>query len=125
MCLRAHFVAQSAPRRGMRCHVDISEQLLRVLGSVLDIRKVFPQVSDRHEALLHDRSTMSLHDGDQTRITHAASNDDGPMLVRVQRGIETLQDGWSRIVDDLRVSDPGVVFDPPDHARAGRPAIDR
>ena len=64
--------------------LDLSEQLLRVLASVLDIRQVFPQVSAiANQVLPHDRMTMSLHDGDQTCITHAASNDDGPMVVRI------------------------------------------
>ena len=59
---------------------DVSEQLLRALGSVLDIRQVFPQISAvANQVLPHDRLTMTLHDG-QTCIAHAASNDDLQML---------------------------------------------
>jgi len=96
---------------------DLSEQLLRVLGSVLDIRKVFPEVSAiANQALLHDRLTMSLHDGDQTCITHAASNDDGPLVVRVTGpDLRPMTEGYSRIVDDLSLHTPELRFDPPDH----------
>src|SRR5262245_161928 len=84
---------------------DISEQLLRVLGSVLDIRRVFPQVSSiANEVLPHDRLTMTLLDGGQTGIAHAASNDDGPTLVKATGpSLENLVEGFSRIIDDLRL----------------------
>jgi transcriptional regulator with GAF, ATPase, and Fis domain len=97
--------------------LDLSEQLLRVLASVLDIRQVFPQVSAiANQVLPHDRMTMSLHDGDQTCITHAASNDDGPMVVRVTgAAIGSMTEGFSRIIDDLQVHQPEMTFDPPDH----------
>src|SRR6476646_557394 len=81
---------------------DVSEQLLRLLASVLDIREVFPQISVvANRVLPHDRMTMSLHDGDQTCITHAASNADGPMLVRVTGpDLRRMTEGFSRIIDD-------------------------
>ena len=97
--------------------LDLSEQLLRLLASVLDIRQVFPQVSAiANQVLPHDRMTMSLHDGDQTCITHAASNNDGPMLVRVSgAAIGSMTEGFSRIIDDLQLHHPEMTFDPPDH----------
>jgi transcriptional regulator with PAS, ATPase and Fis domain len=96
---------------------DLSEQLLRLLGSVLDIREVFPQISAiANQALPHDRLTMSLHDGDETCITHAASNADGPMLVRVTGpDLRRMREGFSRIIDDLTAHTPALIFDPPDH----------
>ena len=97
--------------------LDLSEQLLRVLASVLDIRQVFPQVSAiANQVLPHDRMTMSLHDGDQTCITHAASNGDGPMVVRVTGAdIKSMTEGFSRIVDDSQSHHSEMTFDPPDH----------
>jgi transcriptional regulator with PAS, ATPase and Fis domain len=96
---------------------DVSEQLLRLLSSVLDIREVFPQISAiANQVLPHDRMTMSLHDGDETCITHAASNTDGPMLVRVTgRDLLQMKEGFARIIDDLMQHVPALTFDPPDH----------
>src|SRR3954451_1326717 len=96
---------------------DVSEQLLRVLGSVLDIREVFPQVSAIANAVLpHDRLTMTLHDGGQTCMAHAASNDDGPFLVRVSGALVAgMVEGSFRIIEDLSLDVPDLVFDPPNH----------
>jgi transcriptional regulator with PAS, ATPase and Fis domain len=111
-------VVAELPAAGMPAvSVDVSEQLLRLLGSVLDIREVFPQISViAHQVLPHDRMTMSLHDGDQTCITHAASNTDGPMLVRVTGpDLRLMTEGFARIIDDLTQHTPALTFDPPDH----------
>jgi two-component system NtrC family response regulator len=96
---------------------EVSEQLLRVLGSVLDIRQVFPQVSAiANQVLPHDRLTMTLHDGGETCIAHAASSDDGPFLLRVTGpALAGMVEGYSRIVDDLALDTPNLTFDPPDH----------
>jgi transcriptional regulator with PAS, ATPase and Fis domain len=96
---------------------DVSEQLLRVLASVLDIRQVFPQVSAiANEVLPHDRLTMTLHDGRRTCMSHAASNDDGPFLVRVSGALVAgMVEGSWRIIEDLTLDVPNLIFDPPDH----------
>ncbi|BCS32140.1 hypothetical protein TBR22_A13490 [Luteitalea sp. TBR-22] len=99
---------------------EVSEQLLRLVGSVLDIRQVFPEVSAVVQPVLaHDRLTMTLHDGAQALVSHAFSNDDGPDLVRLSgTQIETLQDGWYRVVDDVRTATgaPWADISPPDYA---------
>jgi DNA-binding NtrC family response regulator len=96
---------------------DLSEQLLRTLASALDIREVFPQVSAIASQMLpHDRLTMTLHDGRQTCIAHAVSNDDGPLLVRVSgAGVASMVEGTSRIIDDLALDTPEATFEPPDY----------
>ena len=96
---------------------DLSEQLLMALASALDIREVFPQVSAiANQMLPHDRLTMTLHDGQQTCIAHAASNDDGPFLVRVSGArVASMVEGSSRIIDDLTLDTPEATFDPPDY----------
>ena len=59
---------------------------------------------------------MTLHDGQQTCIAHAASNDDGPFLVRVSgAGVASMVEGSSRIIDDLTLDTPEATFDPPDY----------
>src|SRR5688572_23071258 len=90
--------------------LEVSEQLLQLLGSVLDIRQVFPEISAIVQPVIrHDRLAMTLHDGEKTLVAHAFSNDDGPYLVHI-RGtqIGALQDGWFRIVDDI-----ATMTDPP------------
>jgi DNA-binding NtrC family response regulator len=104
-----------APVTGMTA--DLSEQLLRALASALDVRQVFPQVSAiANQMLPHDRLTMTLHDGQQTCIAHAASNDDGPFHVRVSGAVvASMVEGTSRIIGDLTLETPQATFDPPDH----------
>ena len=100
--------------------LETSERLLRLVGSVLDIREVFPEVSEVvQDALPHDRLTMTLHDEARTLVAHAFSNADGPFLNRISSAeIESLQDGWSRIVDDIHALDsPWGTFDPPDYGQ--------
>jgi hypothetical protein len=108
----------AALERERAANLEASEQMLRALASVLDIRQVFPQLSEiTRRVLPHDRLTMAFLDGQGSCVMEAASNDEGPLAWRA-RGIDTsrLTDGFFRIVDDL--SDyvkPGVTYDPPDH----------
>jgi transcriptional regulator with PAS, ATPase and Fis domain len=99
---------------------DVSERLLQLVGSVLDVRKVFPEVSEAvREVLPHDRLAMTLHDDASTLVAHAFSNDDGPRLIRMSNAeIATMQDGWFRIVDDITtMATPWAVTEPPDYGR--------
>ena len=73
---------------GRRLDSEVSEQLLRALSSALNIRDVFPRVSEiARNVLAHDRLTMSFHDQSGNCVLQAVSNDDGPSVVRV-RGID-------------------------------------
>lgn len=116
MCLEAHLWHSGVMASALS--LETSEKLLQLVGSVLDIREVFPQVSEvvRPE-LPHDRLAMTLHDDARALVAHAFSNDDGPFLIRMSSAeIGNLQDGWSRIVDDITTLDePWAVFDPPDY----------
>ena len=97
--------------------LEVSEELLRAVASVLDIRQVFPEVSAIVQRVLpHDRLTMTLHDGRRTLIAHAFSNDDGPFLVRATGfEIEGMDDGSAKIIGDLTEEKTTVTFDPPDY----------
>jgi len=98
--------------------LDLSERLLSLVGSVLDVREVFPQVSQAvQDVLPHDRLAMSLHDEARSLVAYAVSNQDGPTLNSLTSAeIGTLQDGWSRIVDDIgTLTTPWAVSDPPDY----------
>jgi transcriptional regulator with GAF, ATPase, and Fis domain len=96
--------------------LDVSEQLLRVLAGALDIRSVFPRVSDVANRILpHDRLTMGFYDGQGTCVLQAVSNDDGPSAARVTKREDELPfDGSFKIVDDLTLDEPKAVYDPPD-----------
>jgi DNA-binding NtrC family response regulator len=56
----------------------MSQDLLNLLTDVLDIRDVFPRVSEIVAAAVpHDRLVLWLF---QDKVTHVASNDDGPVI---------------------------------------------
>ena len=78
--LREQLEALEALRR---LDSEVSEQLLRALSSALNIRDVFPRVSEIAQGVLpHDRLTMSFHDQSGNCVLQAVSNDDGPSAVR-------------------------------------------
>ncbi len=108
----------AALERERAANLETSEQLLQALANVLDIRLVFPQISEiTRQILPHDRLTMTFLDGQGACVMQAASNDVGPLAVRAT-GVDTthLTDGFFRIVDDLtQYVKPGVTYDPPDH----------
>ena len=118
MCLQARLAWHSMPMTAPALALDISEALLGLIGSVLDIRDVFPEVSRLVQPVLpHDRLTMAMHDDQRSLVAHAFSNDDGPFLVRISsEEIGGLQDGWWKIVDDLTSAQYApATIDPPDH----------
>jgi transcriptional regulator with PAS, ATPase and Fis domain len=108
----------AALERERAVNLETSEQLLQALANVLDIRLVFPQISEiTRKVLPHDRLTMTFLDGQGSCVMQAASNDIGPLAVRAS-GVDTthLTDGAFHIVDDLTTHvKPGVTYDPPDH----------
>jgi transcriptional regulator with GAF, ATPase, and Fis domain len=70
------------------CHEDavrrMSQDLLSLLADVLDIRDVFPRVSEIVAAALpHDRLVLWLP---QDQLMHVASNDDGPSIDHMKAG---------------------------------------
>ncbi len=108
----------AALERERAANLEASEQLLHALANVLDIRLVFPQLSEiARKVLPHDRLTMTFLDRQGACVMQAVSNDEGPLAVRAT-GVDTthLTDGFFRIVDDLtQYVKPGVTYDPPDH----------
>jgi hypothetical protein len=79
----------------------MSEQLLRLLADVLDIRDVFPRVSEIVAAAIpHDRLVLWLF---EDQVTHVASNDDGPLIesVPVSRLDPKIIEQGFRLIGDL------------------------
>ena len=97
--------------------LTVSDELVRALAGVLDIREVFPRISDiANAALPHDRLTMTFHDDHGNFVLHAASNADGPTAMRATRlGPGLMKQGTFKIIDDLRTYKPDLIYDPPDH----------
>ncbi len=76
----------AAVERERVAHIDASVELLRAVGSVLDIRAVFPQISAiAGKVLAHDALTMAFHGGDGEVVTQAATPDDFPEFAGILR----------------------------------------
>jgi len=74
----------AAAERDRMTTVEASMELLRTISGVLDIRTVFPHVSEVARKMLpHDFLTMSFHDRDGTIVIEAASGDDLQGLRRI------------------------------------------
>src|SRR5262245_45194390 len=97
---------------------EVADELVRALADVLDVREVFPRVSEIAARVLpHERLTMTFHDGPAgSYVLHAASNADGPMAVRAT-GLDPAKHGINSftIVGDLRDMQVNVIHDPPDY----------
>jgi transcriptional regulator with PAS, ATPase and Fis domain len=79
----------------------MSQELLRLLADVLDIRDVFPRVSEIVAAAIpHDRLVLWLY---QDQVTHVASNDDGPLIenAAASRFDPKIVDQGFRLIGDL------------------------
>jgi transcriptional regulator with GAF, ATPase, and Fis domain len=88
----------------------MSQDLLGLLTDVLDIRDVFPRVSEIVAAALpHDRLVLWLP---QDHSVHVASNDDGPPIDHVKGGDgEEVTAAGFKLIGDL-AREPGMA--PPD-----------
>jgi transcriptional regulator with GAF, ATPase, and Fis domain len=103
----AEAARQAAVDRERAATLETMEDLLRTVADVLDIREVFPRISEIAAKMLpHDRLTMSFHDGNGNIVMEAASNDDGPTLDRIGRvDPSMLSDGSFRIFRDFASND--------------------
>jgi transcriptional regulator with PAS, ATPase and Fis domain len=94
--------------------IGSSDDLLRTIASVLDIRTVFPQVSAiANRVLSHDLLTMMFHDGTGQILIEAASTSEFEGLSRfVKADASEPSDGFM-IVDDFTTAKLAIV-DPVD-----------
>ena len=73
-------------RERMR-NVEACDELLRALSTVLDIRQVFPQISQIAATVLpHDRLTLTFHDRPDEVVVQAASDEWAPLPARLKVG---------------------------------------
>ncbi len=95
---------------------EASDELLRALSSVLDIREIFPKISEIASTVLaHDRLTLTFHEEDGHFVVQAASDDAtfvGERLTMADPAL--LKDGTFTIVDDADVPEAFPSVEPAD-----------
>jgi transcriptional regulator with GAF, ATPase, and Fis domain len=109
----AEAARRAAVERERADTLESSVELLRAISGVLDIRTVFPQVSEiTNKVLPHDRMTMTFYDGDDV-VVQAASNDEFPHFKRVKLADSTRFADKFFVVDDL-TRESLLVIEPAD-----------
>src|SRR3954452_21796554 len=97
-----------------RAAVESSVELLRTMSEVLDIRTVFPQVSDiANKVLPHDLLTMMFHDRHGQILIEVASSNEFPGLTRLVKADGARpRDGYI-LIDDF-TTDALPIVEPAD-----------
>jgi len=94
--------------------LESSVELLRTIAAVLDIRNVFPQVSEiANKVLPHDLLTMMFHDRGGRILIEAASTDEFRGLTRFIKADDSQPDEGYVIIDDFTTATLPIV-DPVD-----------
>jgi len=90
--------------------IESSVELLRAIAGVLDIRTVFPRVSEiANKVLPHDLLTMMFHDRGGQILIEAASTDEFRGLSRFVKADDTRPDEGYVIVDDFTTAALPIV----------------
>jgi len=98
--------------RERAANIESSVELLRTIAGVLDIRRVFPRVSEIVSRVLpHDNLSLSFHDLDGPIILEARSNEAYPAFARLLHTLPREQEFV--IVRDFS-TERTLVTDPPD-----------
>ena len=101
----AEAARRAAVERDRSANLESSVELIRAIAGVLDIRTVFPRVSEiANKVLPHDLLTMSFNDRDGEVVMQAASDADFLHVTRIKLadpGAKKPDDGFA-IIDDLR-----------------------
>jgi transcriptional regulator with GAF, ATPase, and Fis domain len=107
---------RAALERDRAANLESSVELLRAIAGVLDIRTVFPQISEiANKVLPHDHLSMAFKNGDGTIDVQASSSDalvEVPSRIRVGDCKPAETEGFF-IVDDL-LETPLSVLEPAD-----------
>src|SRR5204863_10179296 len=110
----AETARQAAVEREQTASIESSVELLRAIAGVLDIRTVFPRVSEiANKVLAHDLLTMMFHDRGGAILIEASSKDEFPELSRLVKSSDSRPSDGFIIIDDFeRTSLP--IVEPPD-----------
>src|SRR2546422_1286499 len=110
----AEAARHAAVERERTATIESSVELLRAISGVLDIRTVFPRISEiANKVLAHDRLTMMFHDRGGEILIEAASPDEFPELNRLVKASDARPDEGFFIVNDLVTATLPIV-EPPD-----------
>jgi transcriptional regulator with GAF, ATPase, and Fis domain len=112
----AEAARRAALERDRAANLESSVELLRAIADVLDIRTVFPRVSEiANKVLPHDRLTMAFNDRSGNITVQAASNDEFPAFDRLKLADSATRamDSGFFLVEDLRTQILPIV-EPPD-----------
>jgi transcriptional regulator with PAS, ATPase and Fis domain len=94
--------------------LESSVELLRTIAATLDIRTVFPQVSEiANRVVPHDLLTMMFHDRGGQILIEAASTDEFQGVSRFTKVDDSSPENGFIIIEDLTTATLPVV-DPPD-----------
>jgi len=105
---------RAAVERERTANIESSVELLRTISGVLDIRTVFPQVSEiASKVLPHDLLTMMFHDQSGQILIEVASSDQFPDLTRLVRADTAHPTDGYVIIDDLTTATLAIA-EPPD-----------
>jgi transcriptional regulator with GAF, ATPase, and Fis domain len=110
----ADAAGRAAVERERTTAIESSVELLRAISGVLDIRTVFPRVSEvANKVLPHDVLTMMFYDRGGSILIEAASTTEFPDVSRlIKSGDSGPTDGFV-VFDDLETAAMPIV-DPPD-----------
>ena len=90
--------------------IESSVELLRTIAAVLDIRTVFPQVSQiANKVLAHDLLTMMFHDRGGQILIEAASTDEFKGLSRFIKADDSQPDEGFIIIDDFTTATLPII----------------
>ncbi|HWF86198.1 MAG TPA: sigma 54-interacting transcriptional regulator [Vicinamibacterales bacterium] len=106
----AEAARRAAVERERTASIESSVELLRTISGVLDIRTVFPRVSEiANKVLPHDLLTMMFHDRGGEILIEVTSSSEFPELTRlIKTDDSTPKDGFI-IIDDFTTATLPVV----------------
>jgi transcriptional regulator with GAF, ATPase, and Fis domain len=106
----ADVARRAAVERERTATVESSVELLRTISGVLDIRTVFPQISDiANKVLPHDVLTMMFHDRGGQILIEVTSSDEFPELTGLIKADDSMPKDGFVVIDDLRTATLAII----------------
>ena len=106
----AEAARRAAVERARTASIESSVELLRTISGVLDIRTVFPQVSEiANKVLPHDLLTMMFHDRGGEILIEVTSSDEFPELTRLIKADDSRPKDGFVIIDDFTTATLPIV----------------
>src|SRR5712692_5548694 len=106
----AESARRAAVERERTASIESSVELLRTISGVLDIRTVFPQVSEiANKVLPHDLLTMMFHDRGGQILIEVASSDEFPELTRLIKTNDPKPKDGFIVIDDFTTATLPIV----------------